>query len=587
MTPESVIPPHLRRFVVNQNYAAYTEEDQAVWRFVVLQSHARLLRTAHPAYAAGFESAGISVDRIPRIDEMDERLSRFGWRAVPVDGFIPPRAFQAFQARSILPVATDIRSARHLTYTPAPDIIHEAAGHAPFLTEPHYASFVRRIGEAAESAFASPSDRVLYEAIFALSEIKEDPASTPSQVTRAELSIERAMRRMGPPSESAKLARLYWWTAEYGLVGALDNFRLYGAGLLSSLGEGYSCEATGVRKVPLGAGCIDTDYDITRVQPQLFVVRDLDALDEILDEVTMSLSFRIGGERALTAALESDDVSTLELDSGACVTGVVTEIERHAGKPSLIRLRGPCALADGGRVLDAMPRLDGYVIPLGTLDDGTPLSALSDGALARRTVGDVVELRLSSGLTVRGHLRARVTNGLIHLDEVTMLRHGEVLFRSILPYPLALGAHVITARARVPEGYYPSTGISSVAVPRPRPLNAQAGELAELYDRALETFREADGSRMAVRIERMVDRLDAAFPDDWLLRWNLLESLVKLGAGAHVTGRLAAALEQLEIRFDHLEPIATGLSYIRSLMTDAKPESRPTFGDAEDPGGSA
>src|SRR5262249_38175524 len=93
MDANGTIPGHLRRFIVRQDYEKYTAEDQAVWRFVVLQTHARLLTTAHEAYADGFSAAGISVDRIPSIDEMNERLERFGWGAVCVDGFIPPRAF--------------------------------------------------------------------------------------------------------------------------------------------------------------------------------------------------------------------------------------------------------------------------------------------------------------------------------------------------------------------------------------------------------------------------------------------------------------------------------------------------------------
>src|SRR5690606_14337111 len=142
MTVVSEIPPHLRKYVVEQNYAAYTERDQAVWRFVVGHTHQRLLKSAHPSYASGFASAGISIDRIPELREMDTRLSGLGFRVVCVDGFIPPRAFQAFQARGVLPVAADMRRAEHLTYTPAPDMIHEAAGHAPFLAQPDYARFL-------------------------------------------------------------------------------------------------------------------------------------------------------------------------------------------------------------------------------------------------------------------------------------------------------------------------------------------------------------------------------------------------------------------------------------------------------------
>src|SRR3954447_22772392 len=83
------VPAHLRRYVVEQNYQAYTPRDQAVWRFVLLQTHARLLRLAHPAYESGFVAAGIEVDRIPNVARMSEQLASASFRAVCVDGFIP------------------------------------------------------------------------------------------------------------------------------------------------------------------------------------------------------------------------------------------------------------------------------------------------------------------------------------------------------------------------------------------------------------------------------------------------------------------------------------------------------------------
>src|SRR5688572_29496205 len=89
-----VIPAHLKRYVVQQDYAQYNEVDQAVWRFVLLQTYSRLRDTAHPAYQSGLAQTGISVERIPRIEEMNAALAPFGWGAVCVDGFIPPRAFQ-------------------------------------------------------------------------------------------------------------------------------------------------------------------------------------------------------------------------------------------------------------------------------------------------------------------------------------------------------------------------------------------------------------------------------------------------------------------------------------------------------------
>lgn len=563
------VPAHLRQFVVRQDYDEYTEEDHAVWRFVVLQAFERLRETAHPAYEKGFLAAGITVDRIPRIDEMSRRLERFGFRAVCVDGFIPPRAFQAFQALGVLPIAADIRSSKHLAYTPAPDIIHEAAGHAPFLAEPHYARYVRRIGRVAERAFSTPADRRLYEAIHALTEVKENPASTPSDVESAERAFVTAKESVGVPSEAALVARLFWWTAEYGLVGAPRDYRLYGAGLLSSLGESHFCHAPGVRKVPLTADCVNVDYDVTRAQPQLFVARSFSHLEDVLDEVESRLAFRIGGVYALEKALESGEVATVELDSGASVVGVISKIRRSADGPRWIELEESVAVGNGGTLLEALPRRSSYALPLGTLEDGTPLSAFTPDSLNRFVDGrGRIELRLTTGLTVAGRLRAVVPNAgrlvAILLENVDMRENGRAVFSSSSPFPLALGQSVRTAGAGAPNGYYPPTNPSKVTVPKPRVFGEIDRETISLFE-AVDRARGLNRSEALTELTRIADGLGARHAGAWLLRWNLLEGLAKLGERGGPVPRLRGELEELELRFEHLEPITTGLRYIRSL----------------------
>ncbi|HEX8907722.1 MAG TPA: phenylalanine 4-monooxygenase, partial [Anaeromyxobacteraceae bacterium] len=87
------LPPHLRRYVVPQDYPAYTPRDQAVWRHVLRRLVRHLASRAHPAYLRGLEATGIGVERIPSMDEMNEKLSQLGWAAVSVRGFIPPAVF--------------------------------------------------------------------------------------------------------------------------------------------------------------------------------------------------------------------------------------------------------------------------------------------------------------------------------------------------------------------------------------------------------------------------------------------------------------------------------------------------------------
>ena len=77
---------------------------------------------------------------------MNEKMNKFGWGAVAVRGFIPPEIFMEFQALGILPIACDMRSSEHLTYTPAPDIVHESAGHNPIIINEEYAHYLKEYG---------------------------------------------------------------------------------------------------------------------------------------------------------------------------------------------------------------------------------------------------------------------------------------------------------------------------------------------------------------------------------------------------------------------------------------------------------
>jgi phenylalanine-4-hydroxylase len=564
------VPPHLRKYVVSQNYDEYTVQDQAVWRFVLLQTHARLLRTAHASYASGFDAVGISVERIPNISEMNERLGRSGFSAVCVDGFIPPRAFQAFQARGVLPIAADIRDSSHLAYTPAPDIIHEAAGHAPFLADPEYAHYLRRIGSVGEKAFSNAHDRAVYEAIYLLSELKENPASTPQQIARAEVEVTRLAAQAVAPSEAALVARLYWWTVEYGLVGPPDDYRLYGAGLLSSLGEGHFCHESSVRKLALDAGCIDVAYDITRPQPQLFVARDFEQLDRVLEDVARTLAHRVGGQLALLRARDSGEPACLELATGTQLAGVVHALHGASASPDVVELSGPCVVAVDNQVLAGWPRSDGYVLPLGRLDDGTSLSAIGPEPLRRHCdASRTLRLSLQSGVSISGRLLATSESAgrvsIVLLRDCVIEQHGRVLLRAAAPYPLLLTERVTTAQAELPIGFHPSTAFADVQVPKPRIFSPEQRDVIALYEQALAALRGSFGSQVVPHFEAIHRSLGERFPEEWLLRWNLLESLIKLGERGALATTLEAELERLELRFAHREPIATGLSYLRGL----------------------
>jgi phenylalanine-4-hydroxylase len=572
MSDFSAVPHNLRRYVVEQDYAQYSEIDQAVWRFVLLQNYQRLAQTAHPAYANGLAKTGISVERIPRIAEMSACLARFGWSAVCVDGFIPPRAFQEFQAASILPIAADMRTKDHLRYTPAPDIIHEAAGHAPILPDPRYAAYLRAIGEVGKKAFSSAEDARVYAAIFELSEVKETRDVTPEAVALAEARLARALSEVSYTSEASRLSRLYWWTAEYGLVGSPRDYKLYGAGLLSSLWESHACHDPEVQKLPLTAGCVDVAYDITRPQPQLFVASDFEQLFSVLAEVDATLVHHQGGDAALSAALKSQEVASFVFPGDAFVIGELSALSGTA-KQGVLTFQGRLGQGALGRlnqVFDAPSA--GYRLPIGPLADGALLGSLTPEQLrAAYQRAARIRLRFASGVELEGELESVTQN---ERGQVLAARFKDYWLRSEpagfreqgASYLLCAASELVTAHAgAIDPAFFPETEASGVRVPKPRTLAEGERALLALYERAVAALNGTLGSSVEVAFAAIYRELAENFADEWLLRWNLLESLCKLGQRGALSRTLEEELAALEVRFAYREPIATGLRYLASL----------------------
>src|SRR5947207_8268210 len=255
---------------------------------------------------------------------MNDILGRIDWGAVAVDGFIPPAAFMEFQAYKVLVIACDMRQIHHIEYTPAPDIVHEAAGHAPIIVDREYSNYLQRFGEVGAKAMSSKKDFELYQAIRHLSILKELPNGEAKEIEEATRLVEERQRNLGNPSEMARLSRLHWWTVEYGLIGTLENPKIYGAGLLSSIGESVSCLESKVKKIPYSIDAADTAFDITTKQPQLFVCRDFKHLSDVLEEFAGTIAFTVGGLEGINKAIECNNTATCEYSSGLQVSGLFT-----------------------------------------------------------------------------------------------------------------------------------------------------------------------------------------------------------------------------------------------------------------------
>jgi phenylalanine-4-hydroxylase len=573
------VPVHLREFVVEQDYERYTPVDHAVWRYVMRQNLSFLSKTAHAAYVDGLRTSGISVERIPNIREMNESLAQIGWGAVTINGFIPAVAFFDFQAHGILPIACDIRQYEHIAYTPAPDIIHEAAGHAPIIKDEKYRSYLKCFGEIGSRALSSREDYELYEAIRLLSIVKEDPHSTEAEIRAAEAELERKAQAVQEVSEANQLARLYWWTVEYGLIGDLENPQIYGAGLLSSVGESMSCLKDDVRKIPFSLqACIETDYDITKPQPQLFVCKDFDELIEAVQEFAKTMAMSVGGTESLIKASKMPQTSTSVYSSGLQVSGVLSELEfDDRGEAVYLKTAGPTALAVGDKELPGHGKTyhtEGFGSPIGLLaGEPTPLEAFSDEQL--RTYGIVEDqtatLTFASGVQVVGKVvyirREKGKIVLIGFDNCTVTYQGKTLFRAEWgTYDMAVGEKIVSVFAGAADREAFATGThkpSTVNARRPV-YSAEQERLHQLYQRVRDIREQAPAAKVAERVlADVVREADEAFPDDWLIRLEILEILHERCLLPEKQAHLRGALEALrEKDGEHTQLIENGLLLI-------------------------
>ena len=557
VTQEDVIlsiPSYLRQFVVRQHYDEYTAQDHAVWRYVMHRNLDFLRPHAHPAFFEGLQKTGIGIERIPHIDEMNEALAKIGWRAVVVDGFVPPAAFMEFQAHRILVISAEIRNAKHVMYTPAPDIIHEAAGHAPIIAEPKYADFLQRFGEYGSKAIFSKTDYDIYEAIRYLSILKEFPGTTEADLKTAEEDLAAKTAANTHPSESALLSRLHWWTVEYGLMGTPDAFSIIGAGILSSVGESAACLAPSVKKYPLNVDCANTNYDITSMQPQLFVARDFDHLIDTLEAFADTMSFRTGGVEGAAKVRDSAQVGTLVLDSGLQISGVFTHTDA-----SFLRTHGGTSLAYHDTLLvghGTETHSDGFSTPLGRLRDlDIPLSNADEGDLLRIgvAVGQSCTLSFTTGYTVKGTLvrivRKEGKNLLFCFRNCSVIDpSGTIVYHPDWGgFDMAVGERIVSAYSGSADKeahnvYPPKSTKTAIKIE----YTSEERRLFSIYE-SIRTLRNS-GSLNLAHAGQLAADLDASFSDVWLAYLELVELLRRHAPTDALTLRVDAHLQALRMR---------------------------------------
>ncbi|MFQ5334757.1 MAG: aromatic amino acid hydroxylase, partial [Flavobacteriales bacterium] len=518
------------------------------------------------------------IDRIPDIEYMNKVLARIGWGAVCVDGFIPPQAFMEFQAHNVLAIAEDIRRAEHLEYTPAPDIIHEAAGHAPIIADPEYAEYLRLFGEIGARAFSSKKDFTLYEAIRHLSIVKENAQSSQEDISRAEEELEAVQNNMGAPSEMARIRNLHWWTVEYGLIGTLEKPLIYGAGLLSSTGESVACLHPDVKKIPYSIRAADCSFDITTEQPQLFITQDFSHLTEVLNEFADGMALRKGSMEGVNKAIASGATATCVLSSGLQITGVFSEaLSDNDGHPAYIWTSGPSMLCEDNKMLPGHGKTqhaDGYGTPVGKLKNSRkPLELLSTGELSSLgiRVGTDVVLLFESGVRVEGRLRTirknkHGTTLLMSFDSCSVTFRRRVLFEpSWGIFDMGTGAAITSVFPGPADTAAFGLQYPVPAEHTPTPIYSEEEKQRHAwYEKAQKDLENhADASRSA----EMFAETSRKYPSDFLLLLEIYENLFRAAPSDKHTASARRVLKELQNKSETMNRLITdGLNIIENTQ---------------------
>jgi len=226
-------PDEAESFRIEQDWPAYSEQEHAIWRLLFERQQRLLAGRACTEYLDGLAGLGVAAAGIPDFRRLSDILDRAtGWRIVTVPGLVPDDVFFGHLARRRFPSTRFIRGRDQLDYLQEPDVFHDIYGHVPMLMNPVFADYMQAYGEGGLKAL-----------------------------------------RLG---HLEHLARLYWYTVEFGLIATPPGLRIYGSGILSSAGESRYClDDPAPRRLRFDLQRVmRTRYHIDHYQETYFVIDD-------------------------------------------------------------------------------------------------------------------------------------------------------------------------------------------------------------------------------------------------------------------------------------------------------------------------
>ncbi len=233
-------------YVIPQEWAHFTPKDHRVWDILFARQVAALGDRIVKPFRDGLDLLALSHPGVPDLAELNARLEpRTGWRTVAVPGLVPDAIFFAMLADRIFPIGNFIRTYEQLDYLDEPDLFHDIFGHVPMLSDPRMATMMERMGHLGVAAIAR--------------------------------------------GEGERMARIYWYSVEFGLAREDGKIKIFGAGLASSFGEfGKALSGEGVEhRIFSIEEAASTPYENDHMQPLYFINDGVEAVAQAIDEMVV------------------------------------------------------------------------------------------------------------------------------------------------------------------------------------------------------------------------------------------------------------------------------------------------------------
>ncbi|MGC1442433.1 MAG: phenylalanine 4-monooxygenase [Burkholderiaceae bacterium] len=256
--------PRNADYTIDQNWASYSDKEHDRWDRLFQRQHKILATRACEEFTNALTLLRLSEAGIPDMGQLSDRLEAItGWRVVPVADLVPDDIFFNHLAQRRFPAGAFIRPESELDYLQEPDVFHDIFGHVPLLANPVFADFMQAYGKGGQRA------------------------------------IERDMLK--------NLARLYWYTVEFGLIRSSTGLKLFGAGILSSAAESvFALEDPSPHRINFDLKRVmRTNYIIDNFQQSYFVI---DSFQQLLDDCYQDFE-AVYDYLETTAAIEPDQTA--------------------------------------------------------------------------------------------------------------------------------------------------------------------------------------------------------------------------------------------------------------------------------------